>query len=274
MNKILVVGDIHCKPFITKAVAKILPTYSSVVFLGDYEDDWTASPELSYETVSELVDLKLANPEKVILLWGNHTASNAMPDLFKCSGFKMKTHTLLKDLYNTKLNGKPIFQLAFSKGNYLFTHAGVTNNYLEQLKDAIHNYYPELIPLVKHLTSEKLSFLLNTIFYNGLKDNFFFLFQTLAQVGPARGGFQIPSPLWTDLSELLEDPIPGISQIVGHTPVKTITIDKRTSSIFCDTFSTYCLPFVGIELPIGDSTLLELNFDKLNRARKKIIKLF
>lgn len=274
MNKTLVVGDIHCKPHITRAVKKLLPNYDKVVFLGDYEDDWTATPELSYQTVKELIDLKLSEPDKIILLWGNHTASNAIPDLFKCSGFNSETHTLLKDLYDTKLNGKSVFQLAYSEGNYLFTHAGVTNSYLKLLKASIQHYYPDLQSLVDHTTAEKLCFLLNTIFYNGLKDHNYPLFRMLNQVGPARGGYhQIPSPLWADKSELLKDPIPGISQVVGHTPVKTITIDKKTSSIFCDTFSTSFIPFTGLELPIGDSTLLELSFNKIHRARKKIIKL-
>ena len=41
--------------------------------------------------------------------------------------------------------------------------------------------------------------------------------------GPARGGRSVPSPVWADRTELEADPWAGWIQVVGHTPVPTVT---------------------------------------------------
>lgn len=65
----------------------------------------------------------------------------------------------------------------------------------------------------------------------------------------ARGGDSAPSPLWADKSELIADYPAGLIQVVGHTPVTTVT--NVDGLWFCDTMST--LPN---GLPIGDSSML------------------
>lgn len=53
--------------------------------------------------------------------------------------------------------------------------------------------------------------------------------------GPARGGRSVPSPVWADRTELEADPWAGWTQVVGHTPVPTVT--NAEGLWFCDTWT-------------------------------------
>lgn len=281
--RVIIFGDIHCKSRIIKKAKELLPKYDRAIFLGDYVDDWLASPEASYNTLKELVDLKLDNPQKVILLLGNHDQSEGWAKDFRCSGFSEQTHSLAKDFYRIRNETNvPLFQVAYSKGNYLFTHAGVTNQFWKDTQLLIKNHYPELQELL-NLESElatKISNILNYALIKGLSNPDDQLFQSLGQAGASRGGWGTPSPLWADEIDLEANSIPKLNQIVGHTPVKTITEhivkngDKTSHLLyFCDTFSTYYLPYLGGTcLPIGDSSLLELTFYSNGRVKPNIIK--
>ena len=280
-QKIYVVGDIHAKPHIVDKIQEFLDIndYDKVIFLGDYVDDWGASTEKSYNTLKKLVDMKLENPNKIILISGNHCQSYASAGSFRCSGFNERTRSLVKDLYKTTLNGKPIFQFAFAESNYLFTHAGVTNTYWKFLRKKIRQDYPELHHFLENpYRTTIISDTLNTIFERGFRDQTDELFQTFAQAGLARGGYGIPSPIWADKDELIEDPIPQIRQVVGHTPVRTISFypprgdkENRPNLIFCDTLSTWYEPYTGLTFPIGDSSLLQLTFGSFDTAKIETI---
>ena len=282
-EKILVVPDIHAKPYIVDRVFEVIDNnpFSKVIFLGDYEDDWDASPEKNYNTIKKLIELKQKMPDKIILLSGNHTQSYIFPQSFRCSGFNEETRSLVKDLYKTKIGDKYIFQFAFAKGNYLFTHAGVTRSFWGELRSLIRSHHPELRELLKSSANTRasdVSDLFNQIFITGMENPDYPPYQMFAQVGSARGGRQIPSPIWADKTELLDDPMYHIRQVVGHTPTKTIEFypfrgdrKQRPNLIFCDTLSTLYEPYTGWTFNIGDSSLLQLTFGKLNTARINII---
>ena len=64
--------------------------------------------------------------------------------------------------------------------------------------------------------------------------------RALMECGRGRGGHDIaPSPLWADKTELIDDPCAGLLQIIGHTPVPTITSVRTMNEgmVFMDTFS-------------------------------------
>ena len=282
--KLAAIGDIHTKLWIINQAKKLLPNYDKMIFLGDYVDDWDASPEASYETVKQLIDLKLQYPKKVILLAGNHCQSEGFAGSFRCSGFREETHQLVKDLYKTRDNGNaPLFQIAYSKGSYLFTHAGVTNQFWKDTQLLIKNHYPELQDLLKQKTKlpSIISNVLNYAYLQGLSDQTDRLFQTLGQAGASRGGMGTPSPIWADKTDLIANSIPKVNQVVGHTPVNTITThivrngDKTSHLLyFCDTFSTYYFPYLGGTcLPIGDNTFLELTFYSNGRVKPNVLRL-
>lgn len=280
--KTLIFGDIHCKPRIIKKAKELLSKYDRVIFLGDYEDDWLASPEQSYNTVKELVDLKLDNPQKIILLLGNHTLSEGWAGDFKCSGFNDLTHSLVKDLYRTKDSGNaPIFQFAYSKGGILFSHAGITNNFWKDTQLLIKNHYPELreILVADADLATKISNILNYAFLKGLEDPRDKLFKSMSQAGASRGGWGTPSPIWADKSDLVYNSVPNLTQVVGHTPVRTVLEhivkngdESKHKLYFCDTMSSGYYPYLETTFPLGDNSLLEIEFDSDKDIKTNILK--
>ena len=49
-----------------------IKNYDKVVFLGDYVDSFTISNIASYENLKDIIRLKKRDPNKVVLLLGNH----------------------------------------------------------------------------------------------------------------------------------------------------------------------------------------------------------
>lgn len=251
-KRFLVCGDLHTKyDIFLRAINKFeTEKFDKIIFLGDYCDDWNASPESSRELLEHLIEFKNKYPNKCILLLGNHDLSEWFGGDFKCSGYNSITHLICKDLFDKNEN---LFQIAYPYKNWLFTHAGVHNSWLKDISLLDEEFkemkYPYRISAELNLSLSERN---NNIKYNRL-------FKALNSVGGYRGGFSSPSPVWTDYKELISNPAQHINQVVGHTPVKTIvshTIkreNKKDILYFCDTHSTYTN---GEN--IGDNSFLEL----------------
>ena len=72
--KILVLPDIHGRPFWTKP-SKRVNEYDKVIFLGDYMDPYPFegnSVEDSLANFGQIIDFAKNNKDKVNLLLGNH----------------------------------------------------------------------------------------------------------------------------------------------------------------------------------------------------------
>lgn len=241
MPKTLVCGDLHTKFNILEKVQKRAENYDKVVFLGDYVDEWDTVPDASYNLLNELITYKKENPDKVVLILGNHDFSEWYGKPFACSGFNPTTHTLVSDLLNKDNNWK-LFQIAYAQDGVLFTHAGVTKEWwLENLMDC--------------QTAEQIANRFKWILENRhTDDEAERIFFNLAQAGYARGGYGFPSPIWADARELMEDSI-NIEQVVGHTPQPRLQIIKSFGRelTFCDTHSLY-----PDKSPYGSNELLEI----------------
>lgn len=246
--KVLCVGDIHAKPWVVHAVELLKDGYDRIIFLGDYVDDWGADPDLSREALEAVFHFYHQNRFKVVVLRGNHDFSEYygyQKKEFMCSGFNFGVHNecqaLFKDNWENMLTcyivhghtGDPM-------NDYWVSHAGITNGWYREWGE----YWDGLTFDEKTNTS-----LLDTEVY-------------LNQVGSARGGRSLnPSPIWADYHELIANPKTYTNQIVGHTPVKTVTCHEFTNGdgirnkiFFCDTFSTY-----RDGSPYGDGSCLSLD---------------
>jgi hypothetical protein len=122
----LVIGDLHgdleslstileASKFINKIA---LTKSSSIIFLGDYGDRGEQSPELYYS----LLTLKLAFPEQVILLRGNHEA----PTDLMASPHDLPHHLQRK----FKEKWVPAYQKIRELFDYLFNAVYVEERYL------------------------------------------------------------------------------------------------------------------------------------------------
>ncbi|MDJ1121833.1 metallophosphoesterase [Olsenella sp. YH-ols2217] len=236
--KTMVVGDLHLKasvalPLIAATGARM--GVGRYVLLGDVTDDWGASPELAMSELGVLADWKdaqEADGRQVALLLGNHDHAYLARDPIRGT-----LTEALEKVREMLLGLDPI--AAVTVGPVLVTHAGVTEAWRSRHLPDAH-------------TADELA--------EGLNDTQALLgWEALASCGGARGGRQIPGPLWADLRELAIDPAPGVDQAVGHTPVPSVsrmaTVGGRTLWA-CDTLSC-----TGSGTPLGDGTCLVLYDD-------------
>lgn len=248
MAKTLVVGDIHLKAYdILPKVDEILESdenISCVVFLGDMCDEWNSDDGCMMRELEEFADwveARRADGLVVDVLLGNHDFQYLLGQPGP------GTHDALYGFVKSVL--LPLNpRMACEVDGFLLTHAGLTQAYADE-----HLSDPEDAADVADQLNELLD------------DGTLEAFETLAQCGIGRGGDEIPGPLWADKWELEEDPIAGIPQIVGHTPVTTACsgegarLEDAPKLWFCDTFS-----LMSNMVPIGDGSMLIVDDDTIN----------
>ena len=118
------------------------------------------------------------------------------------------THTALFDEVALLLDELGV-RAATAVGEALVTHAGVTRAWANDCLD-----------LAEGTDAAALARQLNALLDHGEKISL----RMLTQAGAGRGGRELPGPVWADRGELCADPLPGLDQIVGHTPVPTVEV--------------------------------------------------
>ena len=74
-KKVLVIPDIHGETFWKEPAQKYIDQVDRIVFLGDYVDPYEEEGidgDAALGCFFDVLDLKAKNPEKVVLLLGNH----------------------------------------------------------------------------------------------------------------------------------------------------------------------------------------------------------
>lgn len=214
--KILTISDLHGRNVWKQANFEL---YDRVVFLGDYTDSYVESDETIYNNLHEIIGLKRRQPDRIVLLIGNHDAQYLHFPHYRCSGFRGWMQPALSDLF-AKYDA--LFDVAHQCGAYLFTHAGVTNRWLARLLVKTGHETLSITP------DYDLAGLLNDVHQQSIRFR-----NLLFEVGPRRGGYDpFSGPVWADRSETKIDYLTGFYQIVGHTPVDDFTtVGDETSSI-------------------------------------------
>lgn len=219
--KTITIGDIHGKN-IWNTINPLL--YDKIIFIGDYVDSFHDKDNQIITNFKNIIQFKLDNFDKVVLLLGNHDLQYYFryEDLrkFSCSGLRINIWSTLHHIY---AQNKHLFSVAFQYKKYLWTHAGISK---------------QLIQLTDKLPKDKLQWAdnLNKLFKQA--DDSLFI------VGKLRGGeYPVGSIFWADKQDTENSFISGLHQIVGHSKVKNIITNynkSRTSSI------TYvdCLDYV------------------------------
>lgn len=207
--KLIAIGDIHGRDVWKDINFKV---FDKVIFIEDYVDSYTHSDWQVYQNLKEIIELKKENPDKVILLLGNHDIQYFFYPNYRCSGFRESSQYDLTELF---LNAKNCFQIAYQIDNQLFTHAGISRTWFNQHYDS---YF-------KNLKYDDLAIRLNEMCCNEEGQNVLF------QVGKLRGGNEkIGGIVWADKLETQFDYLFGLHQIVGHTGVGDITVFKDHST--------------------------------------------
>ncbi len=210
--KHIVVGDLHGKNCWKQIDVS---AYDRVVFLGDYVDHWTHTNTEILSNLEEIIAFKRQYPDKVILLLGNHDVQYLYFPYFRCTGFRPLMQPDLTDLFH---RNRELFQVAYQQGNHLFTHAGVTND-----------WYDDLLSLLAtsrlKISTDRIADLLNKVDQTASRS-------ILHTVGEERGGIGNGGITWADKKETTADMLTGYHQVVGHTPVPHVeTIGNKDSSV-------------------------------------------
>lgn len=141
MSKVLIISDVHARPFWKEATEKYDQECDKIIFLGDYVDpyqDEGFTRKDAIRTLEEIIEFKLNNKDKTILLIGNHDAHYFIKNFPRSTRYDSSNAYKIKELY---MQHRHIFQLAYEEiinnKKYLFTHAGLMNSWIERNKDII-----------------------------------------------------------------------------------------------------------------------------------------
>jgi hypothetical protein len=131
--KTLVLGDTHGRPYWKDIVVKEQP--DRVIFIGDYFDsfdDYTAAEQMwNFE---QIINFKLSGKAEVVILVGNHDF-HYMDGSEHYSGFQFGAASAISDLL---FNNTEHLQMAYEMDGYLFTHAGVSNDWYTYWMKMLH----------------------------------------------------------------------------------------------------------------------------------------
>ena len=208
----IAIGDVHGLD-LWRDVVEAHPE-CRVVFLGDYLDPYgSVHKGKLLDNLRAIMQLKRDRPEDVVLLLGNHDLHYFCDKACVGTRFDMEIAEAASWMF---LNNIGLFQYAFQDGEYLFTHAGVSQLWFDydfcgdaerSLAEQLNNPAADQVP-------------------------------ALLRVGYARGGRRGDTGgiFWADKSEL-EEPLRGLTQIVGHNRVAEVTEHTGPGGgkiVFCD----------------------------------------
>ena len=210
--QIIVFGDIHGSTYWKMVVAE--NPDCRYIFLGDYLDPHKYIPKgLLISNLKKIIQFKNDRPDDVVLLLGNHDLHYFCSDLEPCSRFDFMIAEEASALFRLNFH---LFMYAFQIDNYIFTHAGISEKWFiddfkgdtdKNIAEQLNNPMPEQVA-------------------------------ALCRIGKARGGGQNTNGgiFWADISELIFEPLPNFTQVVGHNRVDDVCEHTNNGGriIFCD----------------------------------------
>lgn len=230
--KVLFVGDIHNHQYMIDDIQRLDKKYQfdKIILFGDYVDDWNTDNHDSLKTLEKIFNLKHIQPDKYILLVGNHEMSYLG---YPCSGHCFELAEVVQQkLLDEWSNLNLYYEIELDNRKYFCSHAGLTKPFYKlELKQLANDY--------------RLA--LNMIYNNKM-------FDYIKMCSSYRGGDSLYSSiLWADRNEHLqllefnEVCDENKYQIIGHSPVKQISNYKDDDLCgnlmfdywFIDTHSTY-----------------------------------
>lgn len=204
---VLIIGDIHERLNIVEEIISLVNDYDKIIFIGDYCDSFNHNKSTLIKTLNLLIEFKKAYKNKVVLLLGNHDVHYLFSPKYRATGFQKDSLFEIKHILE---DNQHLFDWFYFKNNYLFSHAGVTKGWINEVKKKF-NHYDSNLPILSNIfnlseTSQGLDL--------------------LCKVGEDRGGKGNSGLLWADKSTLIKDAYFDNDikyQVVGHTFVELIT---------------------------------------------------
>lgn len=254
MNKILCIPDIHCRKFWRQCIYNNIEKVDKVIFLGDYLDPYQneieENPELMeceyfgdsknlLKMLEDIISLKKNEPDKYILLTGNHSDSYIWADFKAASRTDWKNWEKYHKFF---LENLEYFNLVWIEKNVIFSHAGISKNWSE---DFLYSYmkYDEGAELEKDSTVFETARVLKD---TPLSDFNIYYIKAISNISPYRYGEAFNGSCeWSDLrehidhhlTEVKEKIVPlgedGMYQIFGHTQLQKELITDKWACLDC-----------------------------------------
>jgi hypothetical protein len=242
MNKILVIGDIHNHWVMAESIASKYDATHTIVFVGDYYDDFGDSAIDADQTARWLKE-SLSKPNRVHLM-GNHDinyayfnirpGSNLGNQIYNCSGYSPAKDDAINRIMSNEDWDK--IKFAHKENGFWFSHAG------------FHPFWFASPPY--GMDDEVINIKLKKI-QKAINDREFS--NELAAAGKCRGGIhRVGGLLWRDHNQETYtgsywNDQSGIKQVSGHTPMrKGIDIEEVRNGGLC------------IDIDCGLSQVLEI----------------
>ena len=232
-KRILVVPDVHGETFWKEPVLKYIDQVDRIVFLGDYLDPYRDKFEeydsdAVFNNMMEIINLKLKFKEKVILLKGNHdfhyTSKRTMELACASRCDKQNWHRFSK-IFNDYDDLFKLAHVEVIKGvTYLFSHAGLTTFWINQVNAKIWKMNDRDVSVAEHDIIDKINMLEHDFEGQNM----------LAIIGKYRTFFgeKSGSILWADIEEHSFPKAPKayglnrVFQVVGHSRLDGEKADK------------------------------------------------
>lgn len=245
--QVLVIPDVHGRKFWRQTVEDNIGKVDKVVFLGDYIDPYPneidensdlmecESFDDSYNLLNmlnDIVSLKKNEPEKYVLLTGNHT------DSYIWSKFAAATRTDYdhwEQYHKFFMENLDCFQLVYVQGDVIFSHAGISEGWAQRVWDRLEYPNDELSSVM-----EIAVMLQDTPLKEFTKD----YIQLISEISHYRlGDYFYGSCEWADLrehvdldksiSQIVPKGESGIYQVFGHTKMQTPIITDKWACLDC-----------------------------------------
>ena len=234
--KIITIGDTHGRTQWKEIVNKEKDA-DKWIFIGNYFDSrerhLNGEPEI--QNFKDIIAFKKQNPDKVILLTGNHDFHyiRGLNEIY--SGYQARYALYIGELVEEAIkNG--YLQMCYKYDKYFFSHAGLTKTWC-----GTHLGNKNLV--VNDVVVERINDLLvyqPNHFKFEMGDNF------------SQSGNDITqSPIWVRPQSLVKDMVDGVVCIVGHTNVRAIDF----SMSYLNLILIDCLGDSGEYLIIDDGNL-------------------
>ncbi|CRF33803.1 phosphoesterase [Brachyspira suanatina] len=209
--KTAVIGDLHGKSCWKKLIEGRFDKFDKIVFMGDYSDDsWvTFTDEEIVNNLKDVIEFKKNHDDKIILLIGNHDFQYIV-GYPTASRYRKSYAKEMHEIFNDNAN---LFNPIYIENNYIFTHAGITNGWIEYIKQKYD---------LKDINIDNIEDVVNAVYNNDKDDCNIASFR--------RGGMsKFAGILWSDSMDLSDDAWIGYNQVVGHNRVKPGSVIKKDS---------------------------------------------
>lgn len=218
MSKYLILGDLHCRSVWKDIVAKEGDSSDRIIFLGDYlpprHDVQLEDPTDACGFLYDVLDFKDKNPNKVVLLRGNHDCQvlgYSWAECYPKAHPKVEAYCRTNDVKNWFLNNTQ-WVYRIPNTNIVCSHAGIGNYFLDSVckyfksKDGWDFNIYDTDQLINHINEIPPCELF--AFNGGWWDT--------------NGDSATQPCTWIRPETLINNAIEDVIQVIGHTPVSHI----------------------------------------------------